>query len=317
MRYTFLVAIFFLVSCQPKRSNGSTESSKMTVQSDTATVREKIDFENQDQSYIKYSSLGKINTRIQNIHYSVNYLNKDHNLNDYIVKQTRQTKATNGQEGVDSKVTLDIFNLSDSKLIRTIAKMADDIDISSDMIKSTKYGCCGAESYCELAEIWNDNTFLTYNEKYYFVDIPNARLEFYLGYLSDARDKKNLIHGELHFAHSYGTLDPDKQFYTNKYRFVSKIIFKAKTKKIFDNIVPFCPQITFLKNTDKDQIVDHQDHQELRLWSYNNHKGLDGINFLALRLTFQNDTTINFEIPIKDGLLFGDDNSERVLYIDK
>jgi hypothetical protein len=317
MRNILFVALFSLLSCQTKQSNGYSESTKMDVHPDSISVNKKSKFENQDQSYIKYYMNGKNNVIIRNISYSVNYLNHEHDLDDYIIKQTHQTNSVMGQEGKDSKVILDIFSISDSKLIRTIAKRADDIDISSNFLKSTKYGCCGAEDYSELAEIWQDNTFLTYNGKYYFVDIPNARLEFFLGYLSDARNKDKLIHGELHFAQSFGTLDPNSKYYTNKYRAISKIIFKAKTKLIFDKIVPFSPEITLLKNTEKDQIVEHQDHQELSLWSYNEHKNLDGINFIAMRLTFQNDTTIIFDIPIKNGFLFGDDSPERIIYIDK
>jgi hypothetical protein len=244
-------------------------------------------------------------------------LSRGHDLDYYIVKQTTETNKIRGREGVDSKVTLDIYSIVDSKLIRTISRKTDKVELSSDLVQSTKYGCCGGENYCELSEIWQDNTFLTYNDKYYVVDIPNTRIWFYLGYLSQARDEKQLIHGELRFARALGTLGAGKKFYDIEYKAISKIVFKAKTKSLFDKLTPFSPSITLLKNNDKDKLADYQDRQELSLWSYENHRNLDGITFPVMRLVFENDTTITVDIPLKNGLLFGDSSQERIVYLDE
>ncbi len=314
-----LCALVGLFSCQRERqpSDGRSQRPESQSRDDTSTTNIPIAFKAQDTSYVRHSTDGPIFTHIRNVSFSENYLNRDHNLDYYIVKQTQETHQIGGEEGHDSRITMDIYDLQTSKIIRTFTERADDIHLNADFLQSVLYGCCGAENYCQLSEIWHDHTFLTYNDKYYFVDIPNARIQFYLGYLSDAWNESRLVHGELHFAHSYSKLGPGGEFYSNEYRAISKIVFKAKTEKMFKKLIPFSPSITLVRNTDQDQLVEHSDFQELRLWSYNNHKDLRGINFVALRLTFQNDTTISIDIPIKDGLLFGDSSAERTLYIDE
>jgi hypothetical protein len=318
MRYFLFAALVGLLSCGniKKPSSDHSRFSSVQTNTDSMALSGKADFQNQDQSYARYFSRDST-TRIRNVNYSENYLSRGHDLDYYIVKQTTETNKIRGQEGVDSKVTLDIYSISDSKLIRTITKKTDKVELSSDLVQSTKYGCCGAENYCELSEIWQDNTFLTYNDKYYVVDIPNTRIWFYLGYLSEARDEKHLVHGELHFARSIGTLDPRKKFYNIEYKTISKIVFKAKTKALFKKLLPFTPSITLLKNTDEDKLFDHQDRQELSLSSYNNHKNLEGITFPVMRLIFENDTTITVDIPLRNGLLFGDSSPEHTVYLDE
>jgi hypothetical protein len=123
--------------------------------------------------------------------------------------------------------------------------------------------------------------------------------------------------GELRFARALGTLGAGKKFYDIEYKAISKIVFKAKTKSLFDKLTPFSPSITLLKNNDKDKLADYQDRQELSLWSYENHRNLDGITFPVMRLVFENDTTITVDIPLKNGLLFGDSSQERIVYLDE
>ena len=70
-----------------------------------------------------------------------------------------------------------------------------------------------------------------------------------------------------------------------------------------------------VKNTDKDELFDNNNNQELRLWSLNKAKGLMGINFTGLRIQF-NKTPL--DIPIKNGYLFGDSiNLKKTIYIDR
>jgi hypothetical protein len=318
MRYFLFTALVVLLSCSnfKKPSSDHSDTSNMRSNADSIAANAKADFQSQDQSYARYFDCDS-STRIKNVGYSENYLSRGHGLDYYIVKQTTETNKIRGQEGVDSKVTLDIYSIADSKLIRTITRKTDKVELSSDLIQSTKYGCCGGENRCELSEIWQDNTFLTYNDKYYVVDIPNTRIWFYLGYLSEARDENKFIHGELRFARAVGTLGAGKKFYDIEYKAISKIVFKAKTKVLYEKLTPFSPSIILLKNNDKDKLADYQDRQELNLWSYENHEKLDGITFPVMRLVFENDTTITVDIPLKNGLLFGDSSPEHTVYLDE
>lgn len=307
----------------PFKFIGQTPFIKTTVnQADTTNIPIKIvnntftnKFSNQDLVSINVDSNY---TRIKNINYSENYLNKDNEFDYYIVKQTQDVITLRESEGQNSKITLDFFSRKDGKLIKSISKTTDVISISSEYLHSTKYGCCAAESYNELSYIWTDETFLKYNTKYYYIEIPNAHINLYLGYLCEARDEKNLVLGELYLAHSLPTLSEGKNIYSSVFKSVNKIIFKAKTKEIFDNIIPFTPAITLVKNTDKDLLIDYPDHQELRLWSFNNVENLQRVDFLGLKIEFEGDSLnpTPIEIPIKNGLLFGDNGSERIVYID-
>jgi len=317
MRLLIFITIFGLIACNDSKKQ--TEKSADTSQTDSLEQSKPdrsytTDFNNKDEASIKVDSN---NTQIKNVTYSEQYLDRDNELDYYIAKQTQEIITSRGAEGQDSKITLDFFSLKDGKLVKTISKTTDVISVSSQYLHSTKYGCCGAENYNELSSIWKDEIFLKYNSKYYYIEIPNAHTSFYLGYLCDARDEGKLILGELYLTHSLPSLPEGKHFYSETFKTVNKIIFKAKTKEIFDKIVPFTPTMTLVKNTDKDQLIEYPDHQELQLWSFNNAKGLNGVDFLGLKIQFENDTIIPIDIPIKNGFLFGDSLNERTVYIYK
>lgn len=328
MRISYLLLILGFISCSQNR-NDSKHTQEETV--DSVIVKKSISlknselneltigFKNQGESYVTVTGEGEnIETEINNINYSENYLNYQNELNHYVLKTTQLTKSSRGQEGQYSSIKVEIFNIPNSKLISTIETESDDISFFTDFYKTGKYGCCGAEDYYELTSLWENETFLKFNSKYYYIEIPNARIHFYFGFLSDARDDKNLILGELYFAHSIPKSVPGKSIISHDFKIVNKLIFKAKDKELYDRIVPFCPSMTLIKNTEKDQLIDYPDHQELRLWSYNNWKGLEGINFNGLKLEFSNDTIIPIEIPIENGYLFGKpDNFDKIIYIEE
>ncbi len=316
MRFTLLIILVALISCdknskQSDLSVGDSQSASFQVRKNYSN-----DFSNQDQSYVKVDAN---KTQIVNVTFSERYLNRDNEFEYYIIKKKQETIAVRGQEGQNSKITLDFFSLNDNKLIKTISKNFDDISVSIEHLMSTKYGCCGSEDYNELSSIWTNETFLKFNSKYYLIEIPNSHTSLYIGYVSDSRDEEKLILGELYLSHSLPILPQGKNSYSSRFKIVNKLIFKAKTLEVFNNLDPFTPSITLVKNISKDELIDYEDHQELRLWSFNNAKSLDGVDFLGLNIKFESDVneSISLDIPIKNGLLFGDNSTEKVIVVDK
>lgn len=321
MRLLIFITIFGLFACNNNKKQAEKSGNNSLPGSSSASKIYGVyatDFNNKEEASVKVDSN---NTQIKNVTYTEEYLNKDNSLDYYIVKKTQEimtAHGAHGTEGQDSKIKLSFFSLNDGKLVKTITKTADAISIASEYLHSTKYSCCGAEDYNELSSIWTDETFLKYNTKYYYIEIPNAHTSFYLGYLCDSRDEKKLILGELYLAHSLPTLPGGKHFYSAVFKTVNKIVLKAKTKDIFDKIVPFTPAITLVKNTGKDQLIDYPDHQELQLWSFNSAKSLQGLDFPGLKIQFGGDSVSQtpIKIPIKNGLLFGN-SGEQTIYVDK
>lgn len=319
MRLIILI-IFCLLSYNGSTLNSDQDFSKKNNPSkeisDTISNNE---FYNRDFSYAKVSGSGdNIITEYSNVVYTERHLNYWGNFDHFIVKRQSFTKLKRGQEGQESRIKVEIFNIPESKVISTIETDADDISIVTNYYILAKYTCCGGEDSYEIKTLWENKTFLTYNTKFYYIEIPNARNNFYFGYSSDAWNEKELILGELNFALSSSEFNSVSNRYYDSFKPANKIIFKAKTKEIFDKIAPFCPDMTLLKHSDKDQLIDYSDHQELRLWSYDSKKDLSGINLTGLKLVFQNDKAITVEIPIINGYLFGKANEfNKIVYIDE
>jgi len=133
-----------------------------------------------------------------------------------------------------------------------------------------------------------------------------------------ARDEQKLQVGELYFVQKLPVYK-GRTIVSYQFKNVNKIVFRAKTKELFDtDLPPFCPDMTLVKNAEKDQLFDNEAYQELRLWSLDKNKGLRGMNFTGIRLTFGNQEQTLFEIPIENGYVFGDSvNYEKTLYIGK
>ncbi len=317
MRLLIFITTASLLACEGKRQSPkeSDNLKRDSLQNISIHNDETGKWNNHEDSYVKVDSL---KTYVKNVTYSEEFLDKDNELGNYIVKRTRNIISTLGAMQHDSKITLDFFARSNGKLIKTITKPADEISIAVDYIHSTRYGCCGAENYDELSSIWTDEPFLTFNSKYYHIEIPNAHTSFYFGYLTDVRDEEKMIHGILYFSHDLPYLPEGKDTYSSIFKTVNTIVFKAKSKEAFEKIIPFTPEMTLVKNTDKDKLTDYQDHQELQLWSFDKAKSLKGLDFIGLKIDFSDDKkNISIEIPIKDGLLFGDNSIERTIYIDE
>lgn len=314
MRQSILI-LLGLIACNPKKeSNRPIENAIKTSLVSTLKDKTISSFTDNEQATVVVDSNA---TQIKNVFYSEQYLNKDNEFANYIVKQVQEITTIRGQEGQHSKITLDIFNIADGKLVKTISKLTDELSIFSEYTHSIDYGCCGSENYNELSALWTGETFLKYNSKYYFIEIPNAHTSFYLGYLADTRNERDLIIGTLYLAHSLPALKPGKNTYSSSFKNVNKIVFKVKTKELFEKISPFTPTMTLVRHTSKDQLIEHSDHQELRLWTFDGFTDLKGINFIGLQIQFESDHMLPMEIPIKNGLLFGDNNYERTIYVNE
>jgi hypothetical protein len=328
MKTIFVIFIFGFLSCSQNKKELKVEKSpsngtNFDIKSESTDNSEigvlNSVFRNQGESYVLVTGENdSIVTEINNVSYSEKYLNFQKNLSYYILKTTQSTKSIRGHEGQYSSIKVEIFNIPDSKLISTIETLSDDISFFTNFYKTVKYGCCGSENYYELASLWKNETFLRFNSKYYYIEIPNARVSFYIGFLSAARDEKNLILGELYLAHSILKSVPGESTFLQEFKTINKLIFKTKDKDLYGKIVPFCPDITLIKNTDKDELFNYPDRQELRLWSYNFCKDPKGIDFKALKLEFSNGKIYSVEVPIENGYLFGEiDNFEKTVYVEE
>jgi len=257
--------------------------------------------------------------RITNVTYTLEYLDINDELGNYFVKQTQKSIITKDEIGTDSEISLDIFALKDGHLIRTISKKAYRILFSTQFIQSFYNGRCGEESSCELTSLTGE-TFLKSSYKYYTAEIPNSQIHLYFGFSCDTRDESKLILGELYFAQALPIITQGKGYYYSlAFKTVSRLIIKARTKEIFNRIEPSSPDMSFLKHTDNDVIQDSPAVQTLQLWSYDKLKSLNGVNFPGLKIKFCKGDSISsskIEIPIKDGLLFGDNSTGKTIYVD-
>jgi len=324
MRYVLIILLVGLISCSHKKKKEFIQKEIIFEKQDTTN---QVTVENSDssafadhsESYIRvYNQNSNIQTEINNVNYSENFLNYQNELNYFIVKKSQILKTKGGFERQESSITVEIFNIHDSKKISTIKTTADDISIYEDYYRTVKYGCCGSGNYYELSSLWNNKIFLKYKSEYYFIVIPNAHIQFYFGYSTDSFDDKSLTIGELNFAYSLPKSVPGKNNISSEYKMVNKVIFKAKKREIFEKVTSVSPVMTLVKNNEKDQLIEYPDHQELTLWSYDNCKRLKGINILGLKLQFLNDKIIPIDIPIKNGFLFGDANNfYKIIYLDE
>ncbi len=270
---------------------------------------------NDDQSAITTDSTG---TDVKNVTYAIESLQKNGENKAYIVRRTNRVHTAWGAMGQESKFTVDVFDIKTRKLIKSFSMAADEITFSRDgYIRSTLIGCCGAENYYQFLRIWTNEPFLQFITKYYYVEIPNSGVSFYFGYMAP-HDEKDLTVGELYFVQRVPVKERSK-IIDWRFKEANKIIFRAKSKELFDTeLPPFCPTMTLNPNTEKDRLTEHEDHQELTLWSFNKSRTLKGITFNSMTLKFGNNEDIIFNIPIENGYLFGDStNYTRTLYVEK
>lgn len=314
MRYVLAAMLVVLISCRNSEDPRPT-SAIPPASADSFIAAHPGAFHDQGGSSAVFLPDSQV-AYIRNVTYAEEFLTRGDSLSYFMVKQTHETRRLRAAEGVDSWITLEIFDLGSRSLIHRRETRADDVKFETRYLQTVKYGCCGAENTCELTDIWNDRVFLPFNEKYFIVEVMNGGLRLFLGYRSDAYDDSAMVHGELILAAETALFDSNGKFSGYEYRTVNRVVFKAKDRELFKNLIGFSPSITLLRNTERDQIVDHPGYQELRLWSFDHHKGLAGIDFTVLRLVFENGKPIVLDVPLKDGLLFGDAEGVRTVYLE-
>ncbi len=326
MKFVLIILMFGLIICiiglafcciESDKYISKNVSEKNARVDELATNSKFLKFKNDAVALVEVEALDKeTKIKINNVKYYEKFLNYKNKFDNFIIKENQSIETFVGQEGQNSLITAEIFKINSARKVSTIRINADALDIFASYYKTSKYGCCGAENYHELVSLWGNKTFLKYNSKYYCIDIPNTGIKLYFGFLVDSWDKKNLILGELYFAHSISKSVPGKAFVTHGFTTVNKVIFKTKDKALFNEILGFSPQITLLKSIKQDRLIEYQDHQTLTLWSFDKNDRLEGISFVALKLEFEGDKTISVEIPIKNGYLFGKANKfDQVVYL--
>jgi len=278
-------------------------------------------FKDSSGSYVRVTTVrDSVITETNNVSYSEEYLNH-HELSNYIVKKTQKVIKHRGEEGQNSEIKIDIFNITDSKKINSFELQADDIKFFTDFYQTTKFGCCGAEDYFELKSLWENTVFLRYNSRYYTIELPNERVNFYFGYLSDAKNEKSQVLGELYFSHSIPNLEKKGNIGSYDCKIINKVIFKTRSREKFKEIESILPEMTLVKYGKKDELIDLPNYQLLRLRSCDNLQLMKGINLIGLKLKFQDDEIgqiYQIEIPVKCGCLYGDkDTFEKIIYVDE
>jgi len=320
MRQLIFIILIILTACSDSKTQTDKLSDNLTkahsIDSLSNSLNQKMNFNNNGKSSF---TVDANQIRITNVTYTLHHLDINDELDNYIVKQTQSIIGMEDEVEGDSKISLEIFSRKDGRLVSTISKNAYSIEFSTQFIQSFYNGECYEESSCELSSL-SGKTFLKSSYKYYTAEIPNSQIHLYFGFSCDTRDESKLILGELYFAQALPIITQGKGYYYSlEFKTVSRIIFKARTIEVFNRIEPSSPEMTLLKNTDKDDLQDSPKVQTLKLWSYDKVKSLNGVNFPGLKIKFYGYDSISLspiEIPIKDGLLFGENTSEKTIYIE-
>jgi hypothetical protein len=320
MRQLIFIFLIILTACSYSKNQADKLSDNLTndhsKDSFSNSLNQIKNFNNKGESSFNVEAN---QIKITNVTYTLRFLDLNDELENYIVKQTQRIIEKEDEVEGDSQISLEIYALKDGRLVRTISKNAYRVLFSTQFIQSFYNGGCYEESSSELSSL-SGETFLKSSYKYYTVEIPNSQIHLYFGFSCDLRDESKLILGELYFAQALPIVTQGKgHYYSLAFKTVSRIIFKARTKGIFDRIEPSSPDITFLKHNDEDVLQDSPEVQTLHLWSYNNVKSLNGVSFPGLKIKFYTVDSISSSpigIPIKDGLLFGDNSAEKTIYIE-
>ncbi len=181
-------------------------------------------------------------------------------------------------------------------------KYFNDIRFYSQFFRVVKYGCCGDENYFEFYNL-NDELILQSNEKYFFIEVPNSKLELFAGFNNEIIDKGKLILGKL----TLSSLDGE----------INSIVFKAESEDDYENMIPwFTPEIEIVKKENQDEI---KNDNKLVLWSKNEAEGINMIDGFSLKITFKDDSSSRkciVDIPVISGSLLGSTKKEIFINVE-
>jgi hypothetical protein len=182
-------------------------------------------------------------------------------------------------------------------------KYFNNLEFNCSYFRATNYGCCGAENYNELFKYTSDEPFLTFNEKFFLVDIPNSKIEMFIGYNHEVSGREGLDIATLYLS----TLDG----------VVNSITFTAENAEDKEDMIwYFTPKVSLKTNNLKNKISNSRD--KIDLWGSNFAKSTTEINDFSVFIEFIGDGTgrrAQFEIPIVNGKLNGSSGKNTKLVI--
>ena len=265
----------------------------------------------EDQSWIKVDSAY---TLTKNVKYSIENTTYRGKNESFIIRNSNVVKRHRAAMGQESEIVVDLFKIDTHEFVTSVSKKADDISFSVDgYMEAVNYGCCGAESYYEFFTVDKSDPFLKFHSKYFHIEIPNSRIDFYLGFLV-APNKEDRSEGHLTLAHRVPVFE-GAQIVGFKFEKVNTVEFKFDNNSTFDEYPHFTPEIRLLTHSSQDKIIDNELYQLLTLWSFNNERSVRNISFDALKIEFGDKDGMKFILPIKNGFLMDDKGEKQTLTI--
>lgn len=182
-------------------------------------------------------------------------------------------------------------------------KYFNNLEFSCSYFEATNYGCCGAENYGELFNYESKEPFLTFNGKYFFVEVPNSKIDMFIGYNHEQQDRDGLTVATLYLSTLSGV--------------VNSVTFTTKNKEDKEDILwYFTPRMALSSQNEKNRVV--RDGQRIQLWGSNFAKTLDDVNDFSINVKFIGETTgkiAEYSIPIIKGKLYGSNESNTQVVI--
>jgi len=216
--------------------------------------------------------------------YDIEFISPNENFKTttaFVSKQSIKTKSCIGCESKkeDIKIELSTF-LEPEKILYTIEKECNDIELKNNIYKTSLYGCCLNKDTYEYFD-YSNKLIIESNLDIISSYIPNSKIDFYIGYMFDENPKDiKFFNGTLTFA--YNSRD--------------KYLIKISSKKEHDWLN------TKLDIISKDK-RDYKSDDGYSLWSLDKIKTKEQVNDVTVLLKI--DDEIVLEIPIIKGKPFG------------
>lgn len=182
-------------------------------------------------------------------------------------------------------------------------KYFNDLEFNCSYFEATNYGCCGAESYGELFNYESEESFLTFNGEYFFIEVPNSKIDMFIGYNHEHQDRDGLTVATLYLSTLSGV--------------VNSVTFTTKDKVDKEDILwYFTPRMALTSQNEKNRVT--KDGQRIQLWGSNFAKTLADINDFSILVKFIGETTgksAEYDIPIIKGKLYGSNETNMKVVI--
>jgi hypothetical protein len=142
MRYVLAAMLVVLVSCRNTEQQPPA-STTQPLSTDSLITAHPGGFHDQGGSAAVFLPDSGV-AYIRNVTYEEQYLHRGRDLAYFMVKQTRETRRLRAAEGVDSRITLEFFDLASHAVIHRWETPADAVKFETNYLQTVKYGCCGA-----------------------------------------------------------------------------------------------------------------------------------------------------------------------------